>query len=91
MLLQSRSVNIVPDIGAPEYIQINVVAIWIGKWLTAHCRSRSSNGHFAAALISDIDLEQLLDTWPKNMKYCYQANSDIHLTTLTILKLQCKH
>ena len=38
---------------------------WVTERLTARCRS---NGQFAIPLISDIDLQQFLDTWPRNME-----------------------
>ena len=55
---------------------LDVIAIGVGERLTGRCRS---NGQFASALISDIDLKQLLDTWPRNMKHNFHTNSDILL------------
>ena len=46
---------------------------WVTERLTARCRS---NGQFAIPLISDIDLQQFLDTWPRNMERNICQRSD---------------
>ena len=54
---------------------------WVTERLTARCRSY---GQFAIPLISDIDLRQFPDTWPRNMERNICQSSDNMCWTISI-------